>query len=347
MSVRSGKKKKRSRWLLPVLAIVIAGGLFILFKVFGPNTGNFSQGEYLYIHTGSSYDNIKNALVAGGFVNDITSFDLLAEQANYPSHLHPGKYRIKHGMNNYNMVRMLRSGRQEPVKLVINKLRTKQDLINMICANLEADSVVLKQMLRDTVYLAQFGLDTNTAMCAIIPDTYEFFWNTSADKAFRKIEKNYARFWSDERKAKAAAKGITPTQATTIASIVDEETNMAADKPKIASVYLNRLRKGIRLQADPTVKFAIGDFTIRRVTGAHLAFQSPYNTYLNTGLPPGPICTPSQQSIDAVLNAPETNYIYFCAREDFSGYSRFAATEEEQAKNARLYHQALDARGIH
>jgi len=343
----AARKKKGRKWLLPLLAILIATGLFAAFKVFGPNTGTFTDGEYLYVHTGSSFDAVMKGLEAGGFVHDMKTFKLLANEAGYPNHIHPGKYHIKHGMSSYNMIRMLRSGRQEPVKLVINKLRTKQDLVNIICHNLEADSTVLKQMLQDTTYLAQFGLDTNTAMCAIMPDTYDFFWNTTADKAFRKIEKNFTRFWTDERKAKAGAKSITPVQAIIVASIVDEESNKNDEKPNIASVYLNRLHKGIKLQADPTVKFAIGDFTIRRITGAHLAFQSPYNTYQNAGLPPGPICTPSPQSIDAVLNAPETNFIYFCAREDFSGYHRFAATDAEQAKNAKLYHDALNARGIH
>lgn len=343
----AARKKKGRKWLLPLLAIIIATGLFAAFKVFGPNTGTFTDGEYLYVRTGSSFDAVMNGLEAGGFVRDMKTFKLLADEADYSHHIHAGKYHIKHGMSSYNMIRMLRSGRQEPVKLVINKLRTKQDLINIICHNLEADSTVLKQMLQDTTYLAQFGLDTNTAMCAIMPDTYDFFWNTTADKAFRKIEKNFTRFWTDERKAKAGARSITPVQAIIVASIVDEESNKNDEKPNIASVYLNRLHKGIKLQADPTVKFAIGDFSIRRITGAHLAFQSPYNTYQNAGLPPGPICTPSPQSIDAVLNAPETNFIYFCAREDFSGYHRFAATDAEQAKNAKLYHDALDARGIH
>ncbi len=346
-SRNSRKRKRNGRWLLPLLAILIAGGLYAAFKVFGPNTGNFSEGEYLYIHTGSSYDAVKAELVNGGFVKDIRSFDILASEANYPNHIHPGKYRLQPGMSNYKIIRMLHSGRQETVKLVINKLRTRQDLVNIICKNLEADSNVLRQMLHDTVYLAEFGLDTNTALCAIMPDTYEFYWNTSSDKAFRKIEKNYARFWTDDRKAKAAAHDISPVQAVILASIVEEESNKNDEKPTIASVYLNRLHKGIRLQADPTVKYAVGDFSIRRITGQYLSYPSPYNTYQNTGLPPGPICTPSAQSIDAVLNAPETDYIYFCAREDFSGYHRFAATDAEQAKNARLYHQALDARGIH
>jgi UPF0755 protein len=250
-------------------------------------------------------------------------------------------------MSNYNIVRLLRSGRQTPVKLVINKLRTKHDFITYISSNLEADSIVLKQMFADPVYLAQFGLDTNTAMCAVIPDTYEFFWNTTADKAFRKIAGYYTKYWTRERKEKAKAHGLSPQQVIIIASIVDEETNKNDEKGNVASVYINRYRTGMKLQADPTVKFAVGDFSIRRVTGVHLQTNSPYNTYMYAGLPPGPVCTPSKKSIDAVLNAPQTKYIYFCAKEDFSGYHRFATNYIDHMKNARLYQQALDARGIH
>jgi len=347
-AARSKKKKSASKRIwLTVLAIVAIGVAYFAFEVFGPNTGSFSEGPYLYIHTGSTYEQVKESLVSGGFVRNIRSFDLLAKQINYPEHIHPGKYTINRGMSNYAIIRLLHSGRQTPVKLVINKLRKEQDFINLLGQNLEADSNVLKQMFHDPVYLAQFGLDTNTVMCAVMPNTYDFFWNTTADKAFRKIEKNYAHFWTPERIQQAKHHTLTPQQAITVASIVDEETNKNDEKPKIASVYLNRLHKGIRLQADPTVKFAIGDFTIRRITGAHLQFSSPYNTYLNAGLPPGPICTPSVASIEAVLQAPATDYLYFCAREDFSGYHRFAATLQEHMQNAHLYQQALNGRGIH
>jgi len=347
-AARSKKKKSASKRIwLTILAIVAIGVAYFAFEVFGPNTGSFSEGPYLYIHTGSTYEQVKESLVSGGFVRNIRSFDLLAKQINYPEHIHPGKYTINKGMSNYAIIRLLHSGRQTPVKLVINKLRKEQDFINLLGQNLEADSNVLKQMFHDPVYLAQFGLDTNTVMCAVMPNTYDFFWNTTADKAFRKIEKIYAHFWTPERIQQAKDHALTPQQAITVASIVDEETNKNDEKPKIASVYLNRLHKGIRLQADPTVKFAIGDFTIRRITGAHLQFSSPYNTYLNAGLPPGPICTPSVASIEAVLQAPATDYLYFCAREDFSGYHRFAATLQEHMQNAHLYQQALNERGIH
>lgn len=348
MAARSKKKKSTAKRVgLTIFLIIAAGLIYFVFEVFGPNTGSFSEGPYLYIHTGSTYEQVKQTLADGGYVRNIKSFDLLARQTNYPEHVHPGKYTIKRGMSSYAIVRLLHSGKQTPVKLVINKLRTKQDFINLIGQSLEADSNVLKQMFHDPVYLAQFGLDTNTVMCAIMPNTYDFFWNTTADKAFRKIEKGYAHFWTPERVQQAKDHGLTPQQVITVASIVEEETNKNAEKPNIASVYLNRLHKGIRLQADPTVKFAVGDFTIRRITGAYLQVASPYNTYVNAGLPPGPICTPSAASIEAVLQAPVTDYLYFCAKADFSGYHSFASTLQEHMQNARLYQQALNERGIH
>jgi len=250
-------------------------------------------------------------------------------------------------MSNYAIVRMLHSGRQTPIKLVVNKLRTKQDFINLVTKNLEANPDSLQHLLNDSVYLSQFGLNTNTAMCAIMQDTYDFFWNTTADKVFRKIEKNYAHFWTDARIEQAKQKNLTQQQVITVASIIEEETNANDEKGNIASVYLNRLHDGMHLGADPTVKFAIGDFTLRRITGDHLKVVSPYNTYINYGLPPGPICTPSLSSINAVLEAPKTEYLFFCANPDGSGHHLFAKTEEEHFKNARTYHEALDKKGVH
>lgn len=341
------RKNKNRRWIPVLVGIVVAIGLFFAFRIFGPNTGGFSKGEFLYIPTGATYEDVKTALKEGEFVRDISSFDMLAKRADYPARIKAGKYQVKKGMSNYDIVRLLRSGRQVPVKLVINKLRTKQDLVHSIATNLEADSNVLWQMFRDTVYLSQFGLDTHTVMCAIIPDTYEFWWNTNADKAFRKLEKYYAEYWNKERKQKADSLGLSPQDVTILASIVEEETNKHDEKGNIASVYINRLNKGMPLQADPTVKFAVNDFSIKRVTGHHLKQESPYNTYTNTGLPPGPICTPSKRTLEAVLNSPKTDYIYFCAKEDFSGYHRFSSSYSEHIKNARAYQQALNARGIH
>jgi UPF0755 protein len=337
------KRKRRARWLLWVLLIAIG---FIAYKTFGPNTGGLKQGSYLYVHTGSGYQTLLKTLRDGDYVADIQSFKLLAELAKLPEHVRPGKYHIAKGMSNFAIIRMLRAGRQTPVKLVVNKLRTKNDFIKLVSQNLEADSTTLYGLLHDTVFLSDYGLDSNTALCAIMPNTYDFYWNTPADKALEKIARSYTEFWTADRKAEARSQGVAPVQAIIIASIVDEETNKNDEKPTIASVYLNRIRKDMRLQADPTVRYAIGDFSIRRITGKMLTYTSPYNTYMNKGLPPGPICTPSAASIDAVLNAPATNYIFFCAKADFSGYHSFAATDAEQLKNAHAYQQALDAKGI-
>jgi UPF0755 protein len=339
-------KKGKLRWLLWVFVIVVLASAAALWTVFGPNTGDMKD-EYLYIRTGSTYSDVQKSLKEGGFIKNMSSFDMVAKQVKYPSKVKAGKYKIGRGMSNYNIVRRLRNGDQTPVKLVINKLRTRQDLARLVGKNLEADSTKLLALLNDNNFLAQYGLDSNTAMAAILPDTYEFWWNTGAEKVYGKLAKYYTDYWTEERKRKAAAKNLTPQQAVTLASIVDEETNKNDEKGNMASVYLNRLKTGMPLQADPTVKFAVGDFTIRRIGGVHLQNPSLYNTYKYKGLPPGPICTPSKKSIEAVLNAPDTDYIYFCAKEDFSGYHRFASNYNEHMKNARLYQKALNERNIH
>ncbi len=341
---KSSGGKRIAVFLVVIVLLLVAGGAFM---IFGPNTGTFTQPKYLFIRSGSTYSDVKTQLKEGGYITSLFTFDILAQRAGYPTRVKAGKYKITPGMSNYNLVRMLRSGRQTPVKLVIKKLRTKQDLVNIISNNLEADSGQLKQLFTDNNYWSQYNLDTNTAMCLIIPDTYEFYWNTTANKALEKLGNYYKQYWTPERKQKAIAKKLSPQQSIIIASIVEEETNKNDEKGNVASVYINRLRKNMRLQADPTVKFAFGDFTIRRITGVHLQTPSPYNTYIYSGLPPGPICTPSKKTMEAVLNAPETQYIYFCAREDFSGYHRFATNYADHMKNARLYQQALNARNIH
>jgi UPF0755 protein len=354
MATSNGKKKKATKARKAggnkVLriggGIVLAIALIAAWWLFAPNTGSLSSGEYLFIHTGSNYDAVREALKEGGFVRDGNGFDLLARQAGYPKNVHPGRYHITKGMSNWSIVRLLRSGRQTPVRLVVGKLRTKEDLIRLIGRNLEADSNTLRRMLNDSVYLGQFGLNPATAICAVIPNSYDFYWNTSADKAFRKLELAYLRYWNTERREKAEKMGLTPAQAVTLASIVEEESNHHDEQPKIASVYLNRIKKSMKLQADPTARFAGGDFTIKRVTAKQTGLNSPYNTYVYLGLPPGPICTPSLRTLNATLDAPETPYLFFCAKEDFSGYHNFASNWNEHRENARRYQQALDARGI-
>ncbi|MGX5816990.1 endolytic transglycosylase MltG [Chitinophaga lutea] len=348
--MKNRTSKNKSPWLrriAVILACLLAGGLVLAaYLLMGPNTRSFGDKKYFYVPTGSRYEDVLKGLREQGIIRSSSTFDLVARRLDYPSRVKAGRYEIKKGMSNLDIVRILRSGRQSPVKLVINKLRLKEDFIRLVSTNLEADSAAMSAILSDGVFLRQFGLDTNTVMCAVMPDTYEFYWNTNAGKVFDKIEQAHATFWTTERRDKAAALGLTPNEVTILASIVDEETNRNDEKPAIASVYLNRLRKGMRLGADPTVKFALKNFALRRIWGSHLEYDSPYNTYRYAGLPPGPICTPSRKSIEAVLTPADTDYLYFAARPDGSGYHNFASSYKEHLENARSYHKELNARGV-
>jgi UPF0755 protein len=347
---RTKAKNTNSPWIrriAVIIACLLAGGMVLAaYLLMGPNTKSFGDKKYFYVPTGSNYQDVLKGLREQEIIRSPATFNLVARRLDYPARVKAGRYEIKKDMSNLDIVRILRSGRQAPVKLVINKLRLKEDFIRLVSTNLEADSAAMRAILEDGVYLRQFGLDTNTVMCAIVPNTYEFYWNTSAGKVFDKIENAYATFWSDERKAKAAALNLSPTQVTVLASIVEEETNRHDEKPAIASVYLNRLNKGMKLGADPTVKFAMKNFGLRRIWGSYLEYDSPYNTYRYSGLPPGPICTPSTKSIDAVLTPADTEYLYFCARADGSGYHAFASTYREHLENARAYQKELNARGV-
>ncbi|PSL46452.1 UPF0755 protein [Chitinophaga niastensis] len=349
MAKKSKQTSQRSVWIRRILVIagcLAAGALvYISYRVFGPNTKAFGDTKYFYVRTNSTYDNVLDGLEEQGIVRNRNSFNWVAKELSYPSRVKAGRYKIVRGMSNFDIVKLLRSGKQSPVDLVINKLRTKDDFVRKICTSLEADSTVLRSLMQDPVYLRQFGLDTNTVMCTVVPNTYEFYWNTGAEAVFKKLEKAREEFWTPERKEKAKALGLTPNEVTILGSIVEEESNKNDEKPLIASVYLNRYRKNMLLQADPTVKFALQNFGLKRILKAHTQFDSPYNTYQYAGLPPGPICTPSVKTLNAVLNTPETDYLYFCARSDFSGYHAFAATYAEHLVNAKLYQAELNKRG--
>ncbi|GEP88417.1 UPF0755 protein [Chitinophaga terrae (ex Kim and Jung 2007)] len=346
---KSKKANSNNAWIKRVIVIAccLVAGVIVYFsyRIFGPNTKAFGDNKYFYIRTNSTYNDVLEGLEEQGIIRSRSSFEWVAKRMDYPAHVKAGKYKINSGMSSFDIAKLLRSGRQSPVNLVITKLRTKNDFIRKIAANLEADSNVLRSLMQDPVYLRQFGLDTNTVMCAVLPNTYEYYWNTSAEAAFKKIEKAREAFWTDERKAKAAHLGLSINEVTILGSIVEEESNKNDEKPLIASVYLNRYRKGMRLQADPTVKFALQDFGLKRIRENHTLFDSPYNTYRYAGLPPGPICTPSEKTLNAVLNTPETDYLYFCAKADFSGYHAFAATYAEHLENARKYQAELNKRG--
>jgi UPF0755 protein len=248
-------------------------------------------------------------------------------------------------MSERDVYRMRMLGRQEPVRFVINKFRTKEDFSRFAGRQLECDSADVIKFLRSPDSLSTLGLDTSDAMTSVIPNTYSIYWNTTAGGLLRRLHQERTRFWTAERKEKAKQAGLTETQVYVLASIIEEETNKHDEKPDMASVYINRFRKGMPLGADPTVKFALRDFSIKRILFSHIeaSAASPYNTYKNRGIPPGPICTPSVKSIDAVLNASTTEYLFFCARSDFSGYHAFAKNEQEHLRNARAYQHALDS----
>jgi UPF0755 protein len=260
----------------------------------------------------------------------------------YPENIKPGKYVFEKNASVYTILTTLLSGKQTPVNLVITKLRTKEDFAQKIAANFETDSATIMAFINSKNSLAAYQLDSNTVMSAIIPNTYSILWDTPFSEIFNVLFKEQEKFWTPEREKQAASHNLTKTQAYILASIVEEETSLQDEKGKIASVYINRMETGMRLGADPTVKFALKDFTLKRIYQKHLTVASPYNTYLVSGLPPGPICTPSSKTIDAVLNSPATSYLYFVAKPDFSGYSNFTVTYSEHLQYAKAYQQALD-----
>lgn len=308
---------------------------------------NPEESSYLEIPTGSDFPMVLEILRQKNILRDITSFEWVARQLGYPEKVKPGRYPILKGDSNFDIVRMLAAGRQEPVKLIINRFRSREDFFGAVGRKLEADSAELAAIFSDDTWLRTFGLLPEESFAVIIPNTYELYWNTNGKEFFERMYKEYQSFWTQDRRVKAKNLGLNEVEVMKLASIVDEETNKEDEKDVIAGVYLNRLKIAMPLQADPTVRFAHNDFSIKRVTGVHLRLKSPYNTYQVIGLPPGPICTPSIASIDAVLNAEKHTYLYFCAKEDFSGYHRFATTYPEHQKNARLYQMALENRKIY
>lgn len=327
--------------LLIALVIAAVAG-FIAWKVVGPATAFKEDSYFLYIKNGSSFADVTATLQKDGVLKNISLFNSLSSRMGYTEKVKAGRYEIKSGSSLLNIVRMLRNGQQTPVNLVITKLRTKENLAALVGRKTACDSTSFMQFITNRDTLASYGLDSNTVMTAILPNTYSFFWNTTASNLFTKLYSAQQKFWTSDRIAKAAAKKLNPAQAYTLASIVEEETNAASEKGTIASVYLNRIDKGMKLGADPTVKFALKDFGLKRIYYKHLAVESPYNTYKVTGLPPGPICTPSAATIDAVLNAPQTDYLYFVANSAFNGTHKFATNYEEHLKLAKEYQVALD-----
>ncbi len=336
----SGLKKKV---LIVFLLLLLLGGgaaLYLYNRIFKSGVAIPDGKEYyeLKIPTGAKYEEVVAMLKKDKVLKEVSSFEWIAQQMEYPTKVKPGRYIIRSGMTNRQLLAKLRSGNQDPIKYTFLKFRLKSDVAKSIKGKFEFKGEDLEQLMNNDAYLREFGLNPNTAIAFFIPNTYNINWDLTARSFFARMQSEYNRFWNEAREKKREKIGLSRIEIITIASIVEEETNQNDEKNRIAGVYLNRLRKGWTLGADPTVKFAVGDFSIRRVTNAHTQTPSPYNTYINAGLPPGPICTPSVPSIDAVLDAEEHDYMYFCARPDLSGHHNFAKDAAGHQKNADEYH---------
>jgi len=301
----------------------------------------------LKIGSNDTYKTVANRLYDDHVVNDLVSFSFLAKVLGYQDNVKPGLYTVAPKMTNLELIRVLRSGKQSPIRVTFNNVRTKEDLAEKITANMEISEEQFLHLIQDSVYIRKYNFNEETIMSMFVPNTYELWWNTSAEALFDRMYKEYESFWTDERKQKASTMGLNQTEVSTLASIVQAESQKSDERSRIAGVYLNRLKLGMPLQADPTLVFALGDFEIKRVLNVHKETDSPYNTYMYAGLPPGPINLPDINSLDAVLNAEDHSYLYFCAKEDFSGYHSFASTLAQHNANARRYQAALNAAKIY
>lgn len=328
-----------------ILIIALAfTGLNYYEKYFGGNVTG--KQEYLYIHTGSEFKDVYKTIQDEGMVKDTASFLWAAENMNYVSRVKPGRYHLHEGMSNRKLINMLASATQEPVTLSFHNLRLKEQFAGFVSKKIEPDSVSILRMLDSSAYVQQFGFTTDNVYTMFLPNSYQMYWTTSREKFFKRMYANYEKFWTPERRQKAAAINLNPIEVSILASIVDAEALHDDEMPTIAGLYLNRLKKDMKLESDPTVIFAENDFTIHRVLNRDLQFNSPYNTYMHTGLPPGPIMMPSINAVNSVLDYQKTDYIYMCAKADFSGYHSFATNAADHHKNALAFQKALDERNI-
>ncbi len=340
-------KTKKIIIALAVILVIIAAIILpkFYFKYFADNVKT-TEKVYLYIPTNAGYEQLKDSIAKVNFLKRPGYFYSLASDRALQTKFKPGKYAVKPGMNNRAIINMLIAGNQEPVDISFRNIRLKENFAKSVSQKLEFDSVSLMQLLNSAQFVGEYGFTKDNIYTMFIPNSYEMFWNTSAKDFFLRMNKEYKSFWTSERLKKAEDLKLTPQQVTILASIVDAEALADKEMPTIAGLYLNRLRSGIKLEADPTVIFANNDFTIRRVLNRHLTKESPYNTYRVRGLPPGPIMMPSINAIDATLSPEKHNYIYMCAKEDFSGYHNFATTLAEHLVNARKFQAALNQRNI-
>ncbi len=330
------------------LAGIVAYWAYI--NLYKPNVNLGGKNyKYVFIKTNSTYEDVLGALYDEDLIENHKTFEWMAQKMDLDKNIHPGRFRISEKMNNRQIIIMLKANKQEKVKLTLNsQIHNLEELIEYLDAKLELDEDDIEDHLKDDVYLEkEYGLDPDNIFALFLPTTYEVSWAITKDELFERIKEYFDSVWNKARKEKAKKTGYTIPQIMTIASIVQSESGNSSEQEKIAGVYINRLKKEMPLQADPTLKFANKNFDVQRVTNADKQIDSPYNTYKYKGLPPGPICLVYTQAIDAVLNYSRHNYIFFCAKPDFSGLSDFTASYEQHCRSADAYQKALDKKGIH
>ncbi len=323
-------------------------GFILISKIFSANTKFEEKELYVYVPTNANYTDVKKILAP--YIKNFDNFEMVANKRSYPENVKSGRFLLKKDMNNIDLVRAMRAN--IPVKLSFNNQERLENFAGRVGAEIEADSLSLMKAIKDPAFLKENGFNEENVFAMFIPNTYEIYWNTSAEKFRDKMIKEYHNFWTAERIEKAKKQGLTPVQATILASIVHKESVKKDERPRIAGVYLNRLRLEMPLQADPTVIYALKlrdnnfDQVIKRVFYNDLVMRSPYNTYVNIGLPPGPIAMPDITAVDAVLNPEKNDYIYFCASIDRFGYHEFASTYEQHQINAKKYSDWIASQGV-
>lgn len=356
MTAKKRKGQIRKKWrrifyvsLIILLSSAILKGVDLYFKVIKSNVQiSESPTGYFYIPTGATFEMVCAQLKEEGLVKNINTFIWVAEKKNYANHIYPGRYKIRNGMNNNELVNLLRSGEQDPVRISFRNIRTLEELAGKIASFIEADSTSLIQLFKNEEFIQSYGFNLQTVISVFIPNTYELYWNTGAETFFKRMAREYKIFWNENRQNKARRLNLSQTEVSTLASIVQAEQSIRPEeRPIVAGLYINRMRKKMRLESDPTIIYAKKDFNIKRVLNEDRKIDSPYNTYMYGGLPPGPINIPDISSIDAVLNYEQHDYIFMCAKEDFSGYHNFSKTNAEHNVFAQRYREELNKRKIY
>lgn len=342
-------RKKLVALFMIVFTVLASSFAFYFFQVI--NTPNIlvdaQEEKYFAIKPGYTLDSIRNDLYDLGYLQDAVSFGFWAKIKNYDNRVKPGMYLLQPDMSNNRVINLFASGTQTPVKVIFSVSRKLEELPAKIAPFLSASEQDLANvMLKDRTF-SKYGFTKENFISMFIPNTYEVYWTISPEEFLDRMKKEYDSFWNDQRVQQATDLGLTKEQVSTLASIVESETKKMDEAPKVAGLYLNRLKRGIALQADPTLVFALNDFTIRRVLDKDKSVDSPYNTYLNKGLPPGPISLPSIAAIDAVLNFEKHQFLYMCAKADFSGYHAFATNLIDHNKNAQDFQRALNREKIY